>query len=128
MTRPSRGALVGMGYLAILSAALLGGAAGIQYLWGGRQLPDCAAAVGLTAGPGLALVAADGWLTRRAGPVGAYAVGVAARSGIALFGGAVVSAITVPDGRAVGFWLWLLAGYLAALAIETTTLARAGRP
>ena len=117
--------IAGLGYLAAASAGLLAAAGGVQYLWGGGHLAAAGGAVGLAGGVGSLVLAADAWWTRVAGPVGAYAAGVAARTGGVFGGGLVlVFGLGAYPAPAFEFWGWLLAAYVVTLAIETLLLAR----
>lgn len=80
-----------------------------------------AAALGLASA--VACGAAVPVASRKAGPVGAYALTVCLRVGVMLGGGAVL-VLSRSVGGGNEFWWWLLAAYLAALVPETIVSAR----
>lgn len=115
------------GVLVTPLAALVGVAAAVQYYWGGVHLRAAATAVGLMLTAGVAGLAADGWLTRKAGPISAYAVTLSLRMAAGMGGGLMmVYGLGWFAGADVVFWVWLIVVYNVALVAETAALVRAG--
>lgn len=116
------------GILVASLAVLVGVAAAVQYYWGGDHLRAAATSAGLMLAGGGTGLAADRWLTRKAGPIAAYAVTFSLRSGVG-FGGGLLAVYKFDwfAGAEVVFWVWLLIAYNVALVAETVALVRAGR-
>jgi len=121
-------ALSTYGVLVAPLGALVGVAALVQYYWGGAHLRAAATSAGMMLAGGGAGLALDGWLTRKAGPIAAYAVTFSLRVGVG-FGGGLAAAYGTDGfaGTEVVFWVWLLVAYNVALVAETVALVRAGR-
>ncbi len=112
----------GVALLAVLAVAAV-----IELASGRPQVSLAIRATGVVLLAALASAGAE-WRVGRAGGealVLAYWVGVGVRGIVALAGAGLVAAIAVnPDSRQA-YWLWVLAAYIAALAIETVRQVRA---
>jgi hypothetical protein len=112
----------GVALLAVLAVA------GMVELASGRpQVAFAGWAAGVILLAALASAAAE-WQVGRAGGealVLAYWVGVGVRGIVALAGAGLVAAVAVNTAGRQAYWLWVLAAYIVALAVETVRQVRA---